>query len=91
LPVETSSKQFWSQALHVGLISDTITLNEVPEKAGTTGGIDHFGFRLVDKGQLDRAIQEVERAGGRLVERGVRATGRPYAYVLDPDGYTIEL
>ena len=71
--------------------SDTITLNEVPEKAGTTGGIDHIGFRLVDKGQLDSAIQEVERAGGRLVERGVHAAGRPYAYVLDPDGYTIEL
>jgi lactoylglutathione lyase len=71
--------------------SDTIALNEVPEKAGVTGGVDHYGFRLVDKGQLDAAIAEVERAGGRLVERGERVSGGPFAYVLDPDGYTIEL
>jgi catechol 2,3-dioxygenase len=71
--------------------SDTITLNEVPEKAGRTGGVEHFGFRLVDKSQLDRAVEEVERAGGRLVERGEHAPGSRYAYVADPDGYMIEL
>lgn len=71
--------------------SDTITLHEVPEKAGKPGGVDHFGFRLVDKDQLDRAIEEVERAGGGLLERGEHAPDSPYAYVLDPDGYTIEL
>jgi catechol 2,3-dioxygenase-like lactoylglutathione lyase family enzyme len=71
--------------------SDTITLNEVPEKAGQPGGVDHFGFRLVDKGQIDAAIKEVERAGGRLLERGERAPGDAFAYVADPDGYTIEL
>ena len=71
--------------------SDTITLNEVPDKAGQAGGVDHFGFRLVDKAQIDAAINEVERAGGRLLERGERAPGDPFAYVADPDGYTIEL
>jgi len=71
--------------------SDTITLNEQPEKAGGSGGVDHFGFRLVDKAELERAVREVERAGGRLVERGEHAPGQPYAYVTDPDGYTIEL
>lgn len=71
--------------------SDTITLNEVPDKAGASGGIDHFGFRLIDKTSLDAAIDEVERAGGRLVDRGEHAPGHPYAYVTDPDGYMIEL
>ena len=71
--------------------SDTITLNEVPEKAGAMGGIDHFGFRLSDRAKLDEAIEEVERAGGALVERGEHAPGAPYAYVRDPDGYLIEL
>ena len=71
--------------------SDTITLNEVPDKAGATGGIDHFGFRLADKAKLDDAIEEVEQAGGRLIDRGEHAPGSPYAYVADPDGYTIEL
>lgn len=70
---------------------DTITLNEVPEKAGLVGGVDHFGFRLVDKSRLDEAIAEVERAGGRLLERGEHAPGVPFAYVADPDGYRIEL
>lgn len=71
--------------------SDSITLNEVPEKAGASGGVDHFGFRLIDKNELDRAVEEVECAGGRLIERGEHAPGSPYAYVADPDGYTIEL
>jgi len=72
---------------------DTITLNENPDLAGiagTSGGISHFGFELV-KGDLDAAIQEVEKAGGKLVERGEHAPSVPYAYVADPDGYVIEL
>lgn len=71
--------------------ADTITLNEVPEKAGLRGGVDHFGFRLVDKDQLDDAVSQVEAAGGKLIERGEHAPGSPYAYIEDPDGYTIEL
>jgi catechol 2,3-dioxygenase-like lactoylglutathione lyase family enzyme len=71
--------------------ADTITLNEVPEKAGTPGGIHHFGFRLVDKTAVDQAVNELEAAGGRLLERGERGPGDPYAYVADPDGYVIEL
>jgi catechol 2,3-dioxygenase-like lactoylglutathione lyase family enzyme len=71
--------------------ADTITLNEMPDKAGATGGIDHFGFRLTDKADLDEAIEDVERAGGRLIEIGEHAPGIRYAYVADPDGYTIEL
>jgi len=71
--------------------SDTITLNEKPASAGVAGGIDHFGFRLTDKADLDEAIDEVEKAGGRLITRGEHAPGQAYAYVADPDGYTIEL
>ena len=71
--------------------ADSITLNEDPDRAGGAGGVDHFGFRLVDSSQLDRAIDEVERAGGRLLDRGEHAPGVAYAYVADPDGYTIEL
>src|SRR5688500_7036722 len=71
---------------------DTITLNEEhPDRAGAPGGVDHIGFRLVDKTKLDEAIAEVEQAGGRLVRRGEHAPGAPFAYVADPDGYMIEL
>jgi catechol 2,3-dioxygenase-like lactoylglutathione lyase family enzyme len=70
--------------------NDTITLQEGPEGSGVAGNIDHFGFRLSDKSQLDLAIAEVVAAGGALVERGEHAPGAPYAYVADPDGHIIE-
>ena len=72
---------------------DMITLHEdtdLAAKAGTSGGIAHFGFALVD-GDLAAAIKEVKKAGGKLLERGEHAPGMPYAYVADPDGYVIEL
>ena len=49
--------------------ADLITLNEDPEKemnAGQSGGIAHFGFRLENKDELDEAISEAERFGGKL-------------------------
>jgi len=73
---------------------DLITLNEDPDHrgdAGVNGGIAHFGFRRQDPSELDKAIAEVEAAGGSLLERGEHAPGIPFAYVTDPDGYVIEL
>jgi catechol 2,3-dioxygenase-like lactoylglutathione lyase family enzyme len=72
--------------------ADSITLNQQPgDPRIGSGGVEHIGFRLVDKADLDAAVREVEAAGGRLVERGEHAPGAPYAYVADPDGYMIEL
>jgi catechol 2,3-dioxygenase-like lactoylglutathione lyase family enzyme len=89
---------FWSDDSMVFLTTpgggDTITLNQDPalaERAGDNGGVDHFGFDLVDKADLDAAIAEVEGAGGRLVRRGEHAPGHPFAYCTDPDGYLFEL
>lgn len=73
---------------------DLITLNGDPSErpvAGSGRGIDHFGFRLRDPGDLDAAVAEVEAAGGKLLSRGEHAPGVRYAYVADPDGYVIEL
>jgi catechol 2,3-dioxygenase-like lactoylglutathione lyase family enzyme len=73
---------------------DLITLNEDPGAsavAGVNGGVDHFGFRLTSEADFDVAIEAVEVAGGRLIKRGEHARGVPFAYVRDPDGYTIEL
>ena len=71
---------------------DLITLHEDPDatEIGTSGGIAHFGFILVDD-DLDAAIKQVKRAGGKLLERGEHSPDAPYAYVADPDGYVIEL
>jgi catechol 2,3-dioxygenase-like lactoylglutathione lyase family enzyme len=71
---------------------DTITLQQRADGAPSgAGGIDHFGFRLADANQLDRAVEEVVAAGGALLERGEHEPGRRYAYVADPDGHVIEL
>jgi catechol 2,3-dioxygenase-like lactoylglutathione lyase family enzyme len=71
---------------------DSITLNHQPNRTGRgSAGIEHIGFRLIDKTDLDAAIRLVEASGGQLVERGEHQPGRPFAYVSDPDGYVIEL
>ena len=66
---------------------DVITLHEVSGAAA----VEHFGLLRQEGVDLDGAIAEIEAAGGRLVERGEHAPGVAYAYVADPDGYTIEL
>lgn len=67
---------------------DSLALHEA-EPVGSQG-FQHFGFKL-EADDLDRAIEQVERAGGRLVSRGKHSGRYPYAYVADPDGYEIEL
>ena len=69
----------------------TITPQQRPDACRGTGNIDHFGFRLADRRQLDRAIEEVIAAGGTLLERGEHQAESSYAYLTDPDGHVIEL
>ena len=74
--------------------TDVLSLDENAElaaKAGENGGITHWGFLLRDPKAVDAAIDEVQSAGGRLVERGEHLPGAPFAYIEDPDGYLIEL
>jgi catechol 2,3-dioxygenase-like lactoylglutathione lyase family enzyme len=70
---------------------DVITFDEHAPGAGESRGIVHFGFRLVSPGDIDTAVDEVERAGGKLLRRGEFSPGYPYAYIADPDGYEVEI
>ena len=72
---------------------DTLTLRQAgqDEPVGLAGGVGHFGFSLRNKEELEGAVQEVVSGGGSLIERGEHQPGVPYAYVIDPDGYVIEL
>jgi catechol 2,3-dioxygenase-like lactoylglutathione lyase family enzyme len=72
-------------------INDVIAFERDPKHAGRTGGIQHFGFRLVTPDDIDAAVEAVIAAGGTLLRRGEFAPGFPYAYVADPDGYEIEI
>jgi catechol 2,3-dioxygenase-like lactoylglutathione lyase family enzyme len=60
------------------------------EPVGMAGGFQHFGFKM-DVNDHGRVIEQVEKAGGKLVSRGKHGGQFPYAYVADPDGYVIEL
>ena len=70
---------------------DVITFVREPTLAGRAGGVMHFGFRLRASEDIDAAVQEVERAGGRILRRGEFAPGFPFAYASDPDGYELEI
>ncbi len=71
---------------------DTITLCQARDGDPVAGGgVSHFGIRIAERGKLDEAVEQVTRAGGRLLSRGEHMPGVPYAYVADPDGYVIEL
>ena len=70
---------------------DVIAFEKNTSKAGNAGGVAHFGFRLLKPDDIEHAIQEVQRAGGAIIERGEFSPGSPYAYVEDPDGYVIEI
>ncbi|HKC23352.1 MAG TPA: VOC family protein [Thermoanaerobaculia bacterium] len=70
---------------------DVLAFEEGVGEIGTSGGIAHFGFRLVSPRDIDAAVREAKRAGGRLLRRGEFSPGFPFAYVADPDGYEIEI
>ena len=70
---------------------DVLVLEEDPERAGRAGGIVHFGFRLIDPSDIDRARKAVEAAGGTVREHGEFVPGEPYLFAIDPDGYELEI
>jgi lactoylglutathione lyase len=88
--------KFWEGKRMVFLGSpgarDLITLCQVEkgEPIGS-GGVSHFGFAIGGTKQLDESVQQIERAGGKLLSRGEHAPGVPFAYFADPDGYVIEI
>jgi catechol 2,3-dioxygenase-like lactoylglutathione lyase family enzyme len=70
---------------------DVLVFEEKPAKAGKSGGIAHFGFRLQSPADIDAAARAVKRAGGRVKEQGEFVPGEPYLFAIDPDGYEIEI
>jgi catechol 2,3-dioxygenase-like lactoylglutathione lyase family enzyme len=70
---------------------DVLAFEKTDSGAGVAGGISHFGFRLTTPSDIDLAVAEVERAGGRVLRRGEFSPGFPFVYVVDPDGYEIEI
>ncbi len=66
----------------VGLLLD-------PEGAGS--GPRHIGFHVDHAIKHDDAVEDVEKAGGTVLERGEHAPDVPFARVADPDGNEFEI
>jgi len=70
---------------------DVIVLEKRARNAGKSGGVVHFGFRLVDPNDIDAAAIAITAAGGTVVEQGDFCPGEPYLFATDPDGYMVEI
>ena len=69
----------------------TLIVLDGEQPSAGRGDIEHVGLSLAAGQNLDAAVEDVVRAGGRVVERGEHAPGLPFAYVTDPDGNMLEL
>jgi catechol 2,3-dioxygenase-like lactoylglutathione lyase family enzyme len=70
---------------------DVIAFEKNAKKSGKTGGISHFGFRLQKAADIEKAVEAVLQAGGKVIQKGEFSPGFPFAFVRDPDGYEIEI
>ena len=70
---------------------DVLVFQRADGAAGESGAIAHFGFRLTDPADIERAVLAVTKAGGTVVEQGEFVPGEPYAFVRDVDGYLVEI
>ena len=70
---------------------DVLVFEERPERAGQSGGVVHFGFRLREAADIAVALEAVKAAGGELLDHGEFCPGEPYLFFRDPDGYEVEV
>jgi catechol 2,3-dioxygenase-like lactoylglutathione lyase family enzyme len=70
---------------------DVLVFERNTVQAGKPGGIAHFGFRLRKAQDIAGAIEAIEAAGGTIKEHGEFVPGEPYVFLLDPDGYEVEI
>lgn len=70
---------------------DVLVFEKSTRRTGETGAIAHFGFRLTDASDIDRAAAAVKKAGGTIVKQGEFVPGEPYLFARDLDGYMVEI
>jgi catechol 2,3-dioxygenase-like lactoylglutathione lyase family enzyme len=70
---------------------DVLVFERSKARAGKTGSVAHFGFRLTDPHDISAAAVAVEKAGGSIEEQGEFCPGEPYLFARDRDGYLVEI
>ncbi|MBN9385373.1 MAG: VOC family protein [Chitinophagaceae bacterium] len=51
----------------------------------------HYGFRLMKQEDPEQLAETILSAGGTIKEKGHFASGEPYIFFYDPDGYMVEV
>jgi catechol 2,3-dioxygenase-like lactoylglutathione lyase family enzyme len=73
-----------------GPLADDIDENDPPQGQGFSGTT--LGFVARNEGEVDRILQQAEKAGGTIVKSPQRAFwGGYHGYFADPDGYYWEV
>ena len=88
--VPVYQKEGFVQAQTPGSL-DVLVFEEQPERAGQSGGVVHFGFRLREAADIAVALEAVKAAGGEVLDHGEFCPGEPYLFFRDPDGYEVEV
>jgi len=70
---------------------DVLVFERDPKRAGKSGGVAHFGFRLTKPSDIAAAVKAVREAGGTVTDQGEFVPGEPYLFARDPDGYEFEI
>jgi catechol 2,3-dioxygenase-like lactoylglutathione lyase family enzyme len=70
---------------------DVLVFERDARKAGRSGGVAHFGFRLRSPEDMSRALEAIRAAGGEIRDHGEFVPGEPYVFFTDPDGYEVEI
>jgi len=70
---------------------DVLVFEEGGARPGERRGIAHFGFRLTDPADIEKAVAAVRAAGGIISSQGEFCPGEPYVFFTDLDGYEVEI
>jgi catechol 2,3-dioxygenase-like lactoylglutathione lyase family enzyme len=70
---------------------DIIVFEAASKSLGKSGGIAHFGFRLMDPESIEAAAAAIVAAGGEIEDKGEFVPGEPYIFARDLDGYLFEV
>ena len=70
---------------------DVLVFERHRARAGKSGGVAHFGFRLRRAADITKALAAIRSAGGTIRDHGEFVPGEPYVFFLDPDGYEVEI
>jgi len=70
---------------------DALVFERSKVRAGETGSVAHFGFRMKNPHDISAAAAAVVDAGGSIEQQGEFCPGEPYIFARDRDGYLVEI